>query len=68
MDLEPTAVDEIKKGNRAKLYSKSQFLNEKEGSSSVYSKAYFGESRELIEKSLDKIRRITEQCDKILGF
>ena len=68
IDLEPTVIDEIRNGPFRELFGKGQFINGKEDASSNFSRGHYTVGKEIIEYSLDLIRKEAEKCDYLEGF
>ena len=68
VDLEPTAIDEVRMGHLRHLFHPEQLVSGKESASGNFAPAHYGMGRNLIEEVMDKIRRVTEQCEGLQGF
>ena len=68
IDLEPSVVDEIRKGRFNKLYNPSLLLSGKEDASDIYARGYCTIGKEMIEPALNKIIKLTENCSNLEGF
>ena len=68
VDLEPSVVDEVRKGRFNKLYIPSQLITDKEDAADIYAKGYCTLGKYLIDETLDKIRKLAENCSNLEGF
>merc|ERR1712100_454060 len=68
MDLEPTVIDDVKTGPYAKLYHPESMLTGKEDAANNYARGHYTVGREMLEVTLDRIRRMAEQCTGLQGF
>eukprot|EP00095_Tigriopus_kingsejongensis_P006234 maker-scaffold301_size216225-snap-gene-1.19 protein:Tk06234 transcript:maker-scaffold301_size216225-snap-gene-1.19-mRNA-1 annotation:"protein tba-9" len=68
VDLEPTVIDEIRTGTYRQLFGPSQLLTGKEDAANNYARGHYTNGKEFIDVTLDKIRRLVEQCPSLQGF
>lgn len=68
IDFEPTAVDEIRRGEYANLYHPDQLISGKEDAANNYGRGYCNIGREFIELTMDRIRREVDSCSCVQGF
>ncbi|CAK9807698.1 Tubulin alpha-8 chain [Anthophora quadrimaculata] len=68
VDLEPTAIDEIRCGAYRKLFNPESLISGKEDASNNYARGYYSLGYEAIDLVLDRICRIWETCSKPAGF
>jgi tubulin alpha len=68
VDLEPTVIDELRNGTYSKLFNPSQMLTGNEDAANNYARGHYTVGRNMIEKTLDRIRKVTEQCESLQGF
>ena len=57
IDLEPTAIDEIRTGNYRELFHHEQMITGKEDASNIYARGYYTIGREIDDLVLDRIRK-----------
>ena len=74
-DLEPTVIgsflisrqlknlDEIRHGDYAKLFHPEYLVGGKEDAANNYARGHYTVGKELIEVVLDKLRRLSDNCD-----
>ncbi|KAL7307499.1 hypothetical protein TKK_0000677 [Trichogramma kaykai] len=68
IDLEPTVIDEIRRGTYRQLYHPEQLINGKEDAANNYARGYYSVGQELIGTVMNRLRRFTDQCQSLLGF
>ena len=68
IDLESSVVDEIRNGPYRKLFHPEQLVTGKEDAANNFARGHFTVGREQIEKVVDKIVKLTEQCSSLQGF
>eukprot|EP01087_Luapelamoeba_hula_P004263 TRINITY_DN1419_c0_g1_i1.p1 TRINITY_DN1419_c0_g1~~TRINITY_DN1419_c0_g1_i1.p1 ORF type:complete len:460 (-),score=80.96 TRINITY_DN1419_c0_g1_i1:203-1582(-) len=67
-DLEPSVIDEVKVGKYGKLFHPEQLVTGKEDAANNYARGHYTVGKEHVESVLDKIRRLTENCEGLQGF
>jgi len=68
VDLEPNVIDELKNGPYGKLYNPAQMLTGHEDAANNYARGHYTVGRNMIDKALERIRRVAEQCEGLQGF
>ncbi|XP_012062499.1 PREDICTED: tubulin alpha chain-like [Atta cephalotes] len=68
VDLEPTVVDEVRTGTYRQLFHPEQMITGKEDAANNYARGHYTIGKEIIDLTLDRIRRLTEQCKGLQGF
>ncbi|PIC42885.1 hypothetical protein B9Z55_009814 [Caenorhabditis nigoni] len=68
VDLEPTVVDEIRTGTYKKLFHPEQMLTGKEDAANNYARGHYTVGKEIIDTTMDRIRRLANNCDGLQGF
>lgn len=68
VDLEPTVLDEVRKGTHGKLYHPDSLINGKEDAANNYARGHYTTGKELLEPTLNAIRKSVAQCDALQGF
>jgi len=68
VDLEPTVVDELRNGVYSKLFNPMQMLTGVEDAANNYARGHYTVGRNMIDKTLDRVRKVSEQCDSLQGF
>lgn len=68
VDLEPTVLDEVRKGAYGKLYHPDSLINGKEDAANNYARGHYTVGKELLESTLNTIRKTVDQCESLQGF
>jgi len=68
IDLEPTVINQVKAGDYGKLYHPDFLISGKEDAANNYARGHYTVGKELLEVSLNRIRKLADQCDKLQGF
>lgn len=68
VDLEPTPIDEIRTGCYRCLFDPGTLITGKEDAASCYARGYNSLGSEMIDLTLDRIRKVSEICDSLQGF
>lgn len=68
VDLEPGVIDSIKSGEYSKLYHPSQLIHGREDAANNYARGHYTVGREIIEQTMEQIRRISDTCEGLQGF
>jgi len=68
VDLEPTVLDEVRKGSYGKLYHPDSLINGKEDAANNYARGHYTVGKELLESTLNTIRKTVDQCEALQGF
>ena len=68
VDLEPTVIDEVRTGTYKDLFHPNQMLSGKEDAANNYARGHYTTGREMIDVTMDKIKRVAEQCPSLQGF
>jgi tubulin alpha len=68
VDLEPSVIDEIRTGDYRKLFHPEQMINGKEDAANNYARGHYTVGKELVDKTLDRIRKLADQCNSLQGF
>lgn len=68
VDLEPGVIDSIKRSEYANLYHPSQLIHGKEDAANNYARGHYTVGKELIEQTMEQIRRLADGCDGLQGF
>jgi len=68
VDLEPTVIDEVRNGTYRQLFHPEQLITGKEDAANNYARGHYTVGKELVDITLDRIRRLTDQCQGLQGF
>jgi len=68
IDLEPSVVDEVRTGTYKALWHPEQLISGKEDAANNYARGHYTVGKEFVDISLDRIRKLTENCTGLQGF
>jgi tubulin alpha len=68
VDLEPSVVDEVRSGAYRKLFNPDQLLTGKEDAANNYARGHYTVGKELVDITLDRIRKLADGCTGLQGF
>nr|UNW45407.1 alpha-tubulin [Amylostereum areolatum] len=68
VDLEPGAIDEVKTGPFRSLFHPETMITGKEDAANNYARGHYTVGKELIDPTMDKIRRLADNCSGLQGF
>jgi len=68
MDLEPSVIDDVKQGPYNRLFHPECMITGKEDAANNYARGHYTVGKEMLELTLDRIRRLAEQCSGLQGF
>ena len=68
VDLEPSVMDEIRTGTYKQLFHPSQMINGKEDAANNYARGHYTVGREMLDLTMESIRKLVESCNGMQGF
>eukprot|EP01101_Sappina_pedata_P008173 TRINITY_DN4488_c0_g1_i1.p2 TRINITY_DN4488_c0_g1~~TRINITY_DN4488_c0_g1_i1.p2 ORF type:complete len:455 (-),score=217.59 TRINITY_DN4488_c0_g1_i1:110-1474(-) len=68
VDLESSVIDQVKTGPYSKLFGKDQMIAGKEDAANNYARGYYTVGKEILNPTLDRIRKLADQCQSLQGF
>jgi len=68
VDLEPTVIDEIRSGTYRNLFHPEQLITGKEDAANNFARGHFTVGKEVIDQTLDKVRKLADNCSGLQGF
>lgn len=68
VDLEPTVVDEVRKGVYRSLFHPEQLITGKEDAANNYARGHYTAGKEHVDQCLDRVRKLADQCTGLQGF
>ena len=67
-DLEPSVVDEVRRGTYRQLFHPEQMITGKEDAANNYARGHFSMGRGMIDQVIDRVRKLAEACSSLQGF
>jgi len=68
VDLEPSVVDQVKNGSHGELYHPNQMITGKEDAANNFARGHYTVGKDLLDKTLNAVQKLTELCDGLQGF
>jgi len=68
VDLEPGVINEVKTGPMRALFHPESMITGKEDAANNYARGHYTVGKELIDPTMDKIRRLADNCSGLQGF
>ncbi|XP_954407.1 tubulin alpha chain, putative [Theileria annulata] len=68
VDLEPSVIDSVEKSRFGGLYHPEQLISGKEDAANNFARGHYTVGRDIYSPVMDRIRRLTDNCDSIQGF
>ena len=68
VDLESSVVDEIRTGSYRQLFHPEQLITGNEDAANNYARGHYTVGKEKVDVTLDKIRKLSENCTSLQGF
>jgi len=68
VDLDPSPIDEIRTGEYKSLFHPQMLLSGKEDAANNYARGHYTIGKELIDTTMDNIRRLTDNTNCLQGF
>jgi len=68
VDLEPSVVDEVRTGKYNKLFHPEQLITGKEDAANNYARGHYTVGKEIVDKTLERIRKLADACTGLQGF
>ena len=68
VDLEPSVIDEVRNGAYSQLFHPDQLISGKEDAANNYARGHYTVGKDLLDNTLNRIRKLADQCDGLQGF
>ncbi|KAK4293899.1 hypothetical protein Pmani_033439 [Petrolisthes manimaculis] len=68
IDLEPSVIDQVRRGPYSKLYHPDQLISSKEDAANNFARGRYTIGKEIIDEVLNRIRREADLCQGLQGF
>jgi len=68
VDLEPSVIDEVRTGTYKQLFHPEELISGKEDAANNYARGHYTVGKEMIERVLDRIRKLADNCSGLQGF
>jgi len=68
VDLEPSVIDQVRTGPYRGLHHPDQLISGREDAANNFARGHYTVGKELIDTTLDRIRKLTDDCSGLQGF
>ncbi|KAF9929205.1 Tubulin alpha-3C/D chain [Linnemannia zychae] len=68
VDLEESVIQEVRNGTYRSLFHPEQMICGKEDAANNYARGHYTIGKELVDKVLDKVRKLADNCSGLQGF
>jgi len=68
IDLEPSVIDEVRHGTYRALFHPEQLISGKEDAANNYARGHYTIGKDMVDKTLDRIRKLADNCKGLQGF
>ncbi|KAF9288692.1 tubulin alpha chain-like protein [Linnemannia elongata] len=68
VDLEESVIQEVRNGSYRNLFHPEQMICGKEDAANNYARGHYTIGKELVDKVLDKVRKLADNCSGLQGF
>ncbi|KAG0375110.1 alpha-tubulin, partial [Mortierella sp. AD032] len=68
VDLEESVIQEVRNGTYRNLFHPEQMICGKEDAANNYARGHYTIGKELVDKVLDKVRKLADNCSGLQGF
>jgi len=68
VDLEPGVINDVRTGEYKDLYHPQNLICGKEDAANNYARGHYTVGKEILEQTMDEIRRIAGDCEGLQGF
>ncbi|ETO17487.1 tubulin alpha-3 chain [Reticulomyxa filosa] len=68
IDSEPSVIEEIKTGSFATMFKNEFLLSGNEDAANIFARGYNSIGRQMIDDVNDRLRKLLDMCDNMMGF
>jgi len=68
VDLEPSVIDQVRTGPYSSLHHPDQLISGREDAANNFARGHYTVGKDLIDVTLDRIRKLTDDCSGLQGF
>jgi len=68
VDLEPTVIDDVKRGKKSGMYHPDFLLSGKEDAANNFARGHYTVGKELMDVVNDRVRKLVDNCENVQGF
>jgi len=68
VDLEPTVIDDVRRGSCASLFHPEYLVNAKEDAANNFARGHYTVGKELMDIVSDRLRKLVDNSENVQGF
>merc|ERR1712217_867352 len=68
VDLEPTVIDDVRRGSTASLFHPEYLVNAKEDAANNFARGHYTVGKEMMDIVNDRIRKLVDNSENVQGF
>jgi len=68
VDLEPTVLDDVRRGPKAQLFHPEFLVNGKEDAANNFARGHYTVGKEQMDVVNDRVRKLVDNCENVQGF
>jgi len=68
VDLEPTVIEDVKKGPQGTMFHHDFLINGKEDAANNFARGHYTVGKELMDQVNDRVRRLVDNSENVQGF
>jgi tubulin alpha len=68
VDLEPTVLEDVRRGSMKDLFHPEFLVNGKEDAANNFARGHYSVGKEQMDIVNDRIRKMVENCQDVQGF
>merc|ERR1719346_196869 len=68
VDLEPTVIDDVRRGKWNRLFHSERYVNGKEDAANNFARGHYTVGKEMMDVVNDRVRKLVDNCENPQGF
>jgi len=68
VDLEPTVIDDVRRGRKANFFHPDFLVNGKEDAANNFARGHYTVGKEQMDVVNDRVRKLVDNCENVQGF
>jgi len=68
VDSEPNVIDDVKNGPYAAIFRSEFLVNDKEDAANNFARGHYSIGRQMMENVSNRVRKLADHCDNVMGF
>jgi len=66
--LESSVIDDVKNGPFSAIFQPEFLINSKEDAANNFARGHYSSGKEIMDKINDRLRKLVDHCDNVMGF